>query len=259
MIEINVFDNNSSVASQKQKLCEEICLRSEISVHFFVNDTNIGGDRNIQKCCVAAPEATFTWVLGDDDHIAIGSIPKIVASLLDNRDSLGLLIVADGSYVCDPIFRDTLFGSYEQFARLAIKHQPHLLIAHTLISCNIFRTDIFDLDEARYVLEKLTPRAGLSANFVHMRGLVKGLFCSDQNRKVLMPGSVSLDVSKRLPGEIDLSKEIISIYYFYFLWLLVELGVRIEQVPNKKGMWWLFRPTEPRGWRRWLRSPIVPR
>lgn len=258
-IEINVFENNSSVASQKQKLCEEIALRSDIHIGFSINLTNIGGDSNILKCCSANPNAVFTWVLGDDDHIVADCIPKIVLLLLEYKDKLGLLIVSDNAYVCSAIFKDKLFDSYEQFARLAVNHQPHLLIAHTLISCNIFKTRLFDRDEATYVNNDLTPRAGLRANFVHMRGMIKGLLRTKNECAVLMPSFSSLDTSKRLPGEMDLGPEMPRIYYFYFLWLLVELGVRVEQVPRQKGMWWLFGATELRGLRRWFRSPFIPR
>ena len=37
MIEINVFENNSSVANQKQKLCKEISSRSSIQIFFSIN------------------------------------------------------------------------------------------------------------------------------------------------------------------------------------------------------------------------------
>jgi hypothetical protein len=259
MIKINVFENNSSVANQKQRFCNRIASRSKINIEFSINEANIGADRNILKCCRASQDATFTWVLGDDDHIVAGCIPKILSSLLENKDNLGLLILMDDEYLCSTVFKDTLFKSYEQFARLAIKHQPHLLIAHTLISCNIFRTSLFDLDEASYVIDKLIPRAGLSAYFVHMRGMVKGLLRSDKEFSVLLPSFTSLDTSKRVPGEIDLGLEMPNIYYFYFMWLLVELGVRIEQVPHYKNMWWLFAPKKLKWWRRLFRSPIVPR
>lgn len=267
IIEINVFENNSSVANQKQHLCNEIALRSTINIKFSINEMNIGADRNILKCCRASPDATFTWVLGDDDHIIAGGIPEILASLLENRDSLGLLILMDTEYVCKATFKDKVFKSYGDFARLAIKQQPHLLIAHTLISCNIFRTSLFDLDEATYVIDKLSPRIGLTFNFVHMRGIVNGLFRSDKEYSVLLPSFIPLDLTKRLPMDlskkltggikIDWSREIRRIYYFYYLWLLGELGIRVDEIPISRNMWWLFGPHEPKGWRRWFRSPFV--
>lgn len=261
IIEINIFENNSSVANQKQSFCDQIALRSGINLKFSINETNIGADRNILKCCSATPGATFTWVLGDDDHIVAGCMPKILASLLENKESLGLLILMEGEFVCKPVFKDKLFKSYEEFARLSIKQQPNLVLAHSLISCNIFRSGVFDLDEATYVVNKLTPRIGLSLNFVHMRGLVNGLFRNAKEHSVLMPSYISLDCSKRLPslcGVANWSSEISRIYYFYYLWLLGELGIRVDEMPYSRNMWWLFGAKELKGWRRWFRSPLVP-
>lgn len=260
-IEINVFENNSSVANQKQHLCNEIAQRSAINLKFSINETNIGADRNILKCCCATPDTTFTWVLGDDDHIVAGCFPKILSSLLENEENLGLLILMDAECAIKTVFKDKLFKSYEDFARLSIKHQPTLVFAHSLISCNIFRTSVFDFEEATYVVDKLTPRVGLSLNFVHMRGMVNGLFRNAKDYAVLLPSYISLDTSKRLPSAFKTahwSREINRIFYFYYLWLLVELGIRVDQIPYSKNMWWLFGPNELKGWRRWFRSPFVP-
>lgn len=261
MIEINVFENNSPVASQKQRLCSEVALRSSINLKFSVNETNVGADRNILKCCCATPDATFTWVLGDDDHIVAGCFPKILSSLLENEENLGLLILMDAECVIKTVFKDKVFKSYEDFARLSIKKQPNLVLAHSLISCNIFRSSAFDLDEATYVVDKITPRIGLSLNFVHMRGMVNGLFRNNIEYGVLLPSYISLDCSKRLPSAFKVknwSKEINRIFYFYYLWLLGELGVRVDEMPYSRGMWWLFGSKELKGWRRWFRSPFVP-
>lgn len=261
IIEINIFENNSSVANQKRDLCNEVAQRSAINLKFSVNETNIGADRNILKCCCATPDATFTWVLGDDDHIVAGCFPKILSSLMENAENLGLLILMEGEFVCKTVFKDKLFKSYEDFARLSIKQQRNVVWAHSLISCNIFRSSVFDLDEATYVVDKLTPRIGLSLNFVHMRGIVNGLLRNAKEYSVLMPSYISLDCSKRLPSLFKVanwSKEFNRILYFYYLWLLGELGVRIDEIPYSRDMWWLFGPNELKGWRRWFRSPLVP-
>jgi len=241
MLQINVFDNNSLCMEVKKKLCKEIALRSDIDINFKANETNIGADRNIQNCCRSSLDAKFTWVLGDDDHLAPGCLPKILLYLIKYSDDIGLFILSDDSYQFNASFKDTLITSYEQFARQAIKVQPHLLIAHTLISTNIFRTSLYDPGEADYVLNELTPRAGLIANFVHMRGMVKGLLKKANNKyAVLIPNFTSLDTSKRLPSDNNFDVQISKIYYFYYLWILMELGVSIDQVPRHQAMWWLF-------------------
>jgi len=191
------------------------------------------------------PDARFTWVLGDDDHIAPGCLPKILHYLLEYTDDIGLLILSDDSYQYNSSFKNLLITSYEQFARLALKELPHLLIAHTLISTNIFRTSQYDHEEAAYVMNELTPRSGFIANFVHMRGMVKGLLKSESKKyKVLIPDFASLDTTRRLPSDNNFYIQINEIYYFYYLWILMELGVRIDQVSRHPAMWWLFEGRE---------------
>ena len=154
------------------------------------------------------------------------------------------------------MFKDSVFVSYEYFARLAMMHQPHLLIAHTLISCNIIRTSIFDDDESAYVIDELNSRAGLSTNFAHMRSMIKKLLHYKSAYTVLMPSFISLDVSRRVPSDYPpLGAHITKIYYFYFLWLLVELGIHIDEVPRHRAMWWLFGKVEMSRLRRWSRKP----
>lgn len=259
LVQINVFDNNSSCSDLKQSLCNQISSRSMINIHFSKNATNIGGDNNIKKCYAYASGSLFTWVLGDDDHIGKGGVASIVSLLLENINELGLLIVLGEGYQCNPALWNKKFGSYEEFARLAMQTHPDLLIAHALISSNIFRTRLFDADETTYVIEKLTPREGLSANLAHMRGLIKGIFNHDDKYSVLMPSSVYFRASARQPGEINLHDEIPKIFYFYFLWLLIELGIRVDEVPYHKRLWWLYGPKEARGLKRWFRSPLVPK
>lgn len=248
MLEINIFDNNSICMERKKNICREMALRSDMDIIFKANETNIGADRNIQNCCRANPNAKFTWVLGDDDHVTPGCLPKILHYLIEYSDQIGLLILSDDSYQYNSSLKDTLITSYEQFARQAINVQPHLLIAHTLISTNIFRTSLYDHEEAAYVINELTPRSGLIANFVHMRGMVKGLLKSNSKKyTVLIPNFTSLDTTKRLPSDNNFDAQISKIYYFYYLWLLVELGVRVDQVPRHQAMSWLFEGQERTG------------
>jgi hypothetical protein len=94
-----------------------------------------------------------------------------------------------------------------------------------------------------------------------MRGIVNGLLRNAKEYSVLMPSYISLDCSKRLPSSFKVanwSREFNRILYFYYLWLLGELGVRVDEIPYSRDMWWLFGPNELKGWRRWFRSPFVP-
>lgn len=245
-IEVNVFDNNSETSLLKQNFCEKIKLQSSVNITFRKNNRNIGGDRNILQCCIAGSGAKFTWVLGDDDHILNGSIKNILDILTKNQDSLGLLLLFDQTYfIKRELYDYSPFCSYFDFASNVIKKQPHLLIAHTLISCNIFRTDIFAQHEAEYVLNILTPRQGLRANFVHMRGIVSGLLHSEKAYSVILPELQFLDTSRRFPSDNNFESEIYKIYYFYFHWLMGELGVKFKDVDKDPALWWVYGADKP--------------
>ena len=240
-IEIAVFENDSSAHPAKQRLCAEVSRRSNLQIKYAKNATNIGADENIYQCCTANPDATFTWVLGDDDHVVAGALAQIIFFLTEHRNDLGLLVLSDGNYPLHEQLRNKQFPSYFWFAKVAVTTQPHYLIAHTLISENIFRTSIFDSHESRYVTRDLTKRLGLSANFSHMRGMVKGLLSeTGKNYCVLTPDFISLDTSKRLPAAVSFDADLVKIYYFYYQWLLTEIGVRVDGVARQSAMAWLF-------------------
>jgi hypothetical protein len=241
MIEVNVFENDSSTHQEKEKLCSKIASESVIPIKFKKNETNIGADRNILQCCIANQSAIFTWVLGDDDHVVAGSLSKIVFLLLNNINTLGVLILSDGNYTVDEKLINKRISSYYLFARLASTIQPHYLIAHTLISLNIFRTTLFNEAESTYVTCDLTERMGLVANFSHMRGMVKGLLSqSGKSCCVLTPDFVAIDTTRRLPAAVNFDADILKIYYYYYLWLLSEIGIRVDEVARQPNMWWLF-------------------
>lgn len=240
LIEINVFENHSSAYLEKKDICEKISSRSNIALKFNLNSSNIGGDENIAQCCIAG-NSIFTWVLGDDDHIVSGSLIKIIDILLINRENLGLLILRGEGYEIDEGISGKWINSYFLLSHIAIKIQPHFLIAHTLISCNIFRSSIFNLDECLYVIRDLTRRLQLSANFGHMRGLIKGLLSnSGSGYSVIIPEFNAIDTSRRLPSSVDFSTDIYKIYYFYFQWLLTEVGIGLDQVARHDSVSWLY-------------------
>ena len=261
MVEVNVYDNNSIIADKKRELCEAICARSGIEIGFKINEINIGGDRNIYRCCSANKDAVFTWVLGDDDHLVSGSLKNILEVLLEEKETLGLMMIKDGTYFTNPLLSSAkYFRSYYEFAKIAVSVQPHILIAHGLISGNIFRTSIFHCEEALYVIDTLTPRLGLIGNLPHMRGIIGGLLRQKKDYYVIISKFVALNTELRLPVhdknvEVKLSNQI-RMYYFYYIWLLSELGIRVDQVKRDASMWWLFKTTSLEYIISWVKTNI---
>lgn len=187
--------------------------------------------------------AKYTWVLGDDDHVVSGSLRYIIDILLSQKNDLGLLIVYGKEYsIHADILKQQVYNSYYDFAIKAVSTQPHLLIAHTLISCNIFKSDIFTESESLYTINSLYHRYSHSTGFPHMRGLVSSLLRSKCS--VIVCDKDVLDTNKRV-NDVDFGEEIFGIDYFYYLWLLSEIGIRVEKVPHYKSMWWLFSDKKP--------------
>jgi len=239
LVQIVIFDNNSICYLEKERLCKKLENQFQININIKKNSYNIGGDNNIQKCCIATPDSDFTWVLGDDDHVVAGSIGCIINLLRSNQDDLDLIIVSGIGYEIHPeLLKNKHYDSYYDLAKKAVKLQPHFLIAHTLISCNIFRTCRYVESEGSYYIESLRCRYGHFMGFSHMRGLVSGLLRNNK-RVFIFPRNI-IDTGQR-ENDCDFGEQIFEVYYFYFLWLLTEIGIRLDQVKIDKSMYWLSR------------------
>jgi len=246
-VNIRVYENHSCDALLKKEICDTIRRRSAINLSFVINETNIGADANILQCCCCSLDAYYTWVLGDDDHLVKGSLSKIIDVIVSFDGSLGLIIVNDKYWnkINAKLLSKDIYSSYYSFAHDAVRYQPHFLVAHTLISANIFKSSVFDESEARaYSLHKV--RVGLPASFIHMYGMVNGLMLSDEN-PVIITRFETLDLTKRLPPDeaVNHTLAIYRIYYLYYLWLLLQLGLRIDAVKKDHSMWWLFSEKKP--------------
>ena len=122
------------------------------------NETNIGGDRNFLRC-IREAKGEYVWLVGDDDLVHEGAVAKTLALLEEHAPAL--LIAAehqrDGVAVYDN-YRECLLHEKSPSGDFAIDH--------TLITANIFRRGLFDLDFAE---------ATLHLSYAHMFGLMKNL------------------------------------------------------------------------------------
>jgi glycosyltransferase involved in cell wall biosynthesis len=124
--------------------------------------SNLGGDPNIIHCHNLGT-GTYRWVMGDDDAIR----PHALAYILDRLRTLqpALFINSEGRYACG--FRTPAeFDNYPAFANTCMRVNPHMLLAHSLITANIFRSDCFNYELA---MSRITTCYG------HMYGLVEPL------------------------------------------------------------------------------------
>ena len=121
--------------------------------------TNLGGDPNILHCGRTGT-GEYRWIMGDDDTICPGGLGYILECLRKNR--LALFINSDGRYACG-FTTPVLFGSYREFAQTSLRTNPHMLLAHSLITANIFRADCFDYAFAMSLVK---------TSYGHMYGMV---------------------------------------------------------------------------------------
>ena len=145
-VELVVSDNASTDGTADY-------LRSLGGSHlrWWTNDENIGGDRNFLKC-VAEARGEYVWLFGDDDLMPEGSVARVLDFL--RRDSPALLISAD---------RDTEPRLYDDYRAMLNDMGDDIALAHTLISANIFKRELFDMELA---LEKLWVQ------YAHMFGIM---------------------------------------------------------------------------------------
>jgi len=164
-IEILVSDNCSTDNTPRYIIDARKYLAdpSGVSLHYYRNCVNIGGDRNFIKC-VSCAKGDYVWLFGDDDQIVHGAIALVMSTL--KKGNVDLIIVGDEAYNVG-IPESTTFGSYKDVVRTMGWANPHFVLAHTLITANIFKQSIFDIEFATSMLK--------STCYSHMYTLMKSL------------------------------------------------------------------------------------
>ena len=162
-VEVVVSDNASTddTADYLRSLSNP-CLR------WWTNETNIGGDRNFLKC-VAEARGEYVWLFGDDDIMPAGAVGMVLYFLRQHHPAL--LISVD---------RDVDARLYDSYGVMLKDMGDELALAHTLISANIFKRELFDMELA---VKKLWVQ------YAHMFGIMANM----AGRKVgVMPRFVEM-------------------------------------------------------------------
>ena len=134
-IEILVVDNNSTDGTFSY--LHRLVIEGKIQ--YRCNETNVGGDENFVRC-VEHSRGQYVWLFGDDDILLEGAV-DIVMALLPNLP-VSLVIVSDGT-------GDLKTHWYDNYAQFASDVSIQSVVNHTLITCNIFKKDMFDSQTAR--------------------------------------------------------------------------------------------------------------
>ena len=148
-VEVTVSDNAST-----DDTADYLRSLSNPHLRWWTNETNIGGDRNFLKC-VAEARGEYVWLFGDDDLMPDTSIARVLDFLRDNNPAL--LISTD---------EDVAPRTYDDYCAMLKDMGDELALAHTLISANIFKRELFDMDLA---VEKLWVQ------YAHMFGIMANM------------------------------------------------------------------------------------
>ena len=148
-VEVVVSDNASTddTADYLRWLLNP-CLR------WWTNETNIGGDRNFLKC-VAEARGEYVWLFGDDDIMPAGAVGMVLDFLRQHHPAL--LISVD---------RDVDARLYDSYGVMLKDMGDELVLAHTLISANIFKRELFDM---KLAVKKLWVQ------YAHMFGIMANM------------------------------------------------------------------------------------
>ncbi len=110
-------------------------------IRYRVNSANVGADENFVRC-VEDAQGMYVWLFGDDEVVCEGAVDSIMSTL--KKYPVSLLIVGFDQRLeyTKPYF----FSTFKEFVNFI---KPNVLMEQSLITCNIFRKDIFNVRVAR--------------------------------------------------------------------------------------------------------------
>lgn len=230
LLQVAILENPSDASPSKKKIFE-----AELGIFenswFLSHAYNIGGDANLEAAYKASGNCDYSWVLGDDEQLVEDSLETVIRELREDS-AIGLFILRDTTYQINAnIARAAKWRNYAVFAQEACEHQPHLLIAHSLVSGNIIRSCLHNPTASQQERLIIAPRQDLHFCFAHMKAFLTSMSRNENHLGVRIIPSPVLDTSSRsMPEEHidDYSNQIVRLYTFYSCWLAAEFGVDIN-------------------------------
>jgi len=236
-----VLENPSAETLTKRAAFKSLDFGS-VNCKWVENEHNIGGDANIEKAYCILTHTQYVWVIGDDERLLPGCLRNVMVCILANP-SVGLFLLRDNLYSLNPyLARIGMWENYAQFARHASMFQPHLLLAHTLISSNIIKHGIYNVQLSQQQRLVISRRANLPVSFSHIHGFVGALSELDKLPVFLLEVPV-LDTSKRLPpSDLALSKDVLHrLYRHHLFWISSEFGLDYDQLKTHESLSFIYR------------------
>jgi glycosyltransferase involved in cell wall biosynthesis len=165
IIEILISDNASTDGTSEYIKFKKDTLNEKI-INYYRNDFNMGSDLNFIEC-VKKAKGEYVWIFGDDDLLEDYVIENVMNKLANNNFSL--IILSTLSYE-NKLGGKNTFLDYKTLVNYISDKNPHFILAHTLITMNIFLRHKFNIELA----EKLA-----NTSYSHMYAVVDNLIDDD--------------------------------------------------------------------------------
>jgi hypothetical protein len=225
-ISVNILENPSPLTAIKKNIFNH--LQFGISnVSWREHECNIGGDNNINEAYRSGYDCDYVWVIGDDEQICSNAVENVF-EILNSNSNLGLLILLSNSeYKINKQIKNFKWKNYVLMAKEVFSIQPHVLIAHTLISSNIIKSSIYNYQHAAKDITVLSKRWELPFCFSHMKGIISGLSENDASEVLLSTQPIISTISRSEPSDLTANYgcNMIKLYKMYMLWLIHEFAL----------------------------------
>ena len=186
--EVRLYISDNAATDETPAYCEALAARLP-HVLYSRNPQNIGAAANVRRCARLAA-GRHAWILGDDELLEPGALRHVLAALAAEPD-LGLLLLFDTHYE-SRLPQPSRPPTYRDYAAACARLNPHALIETTLVSSNVYRSDLFD-----HALAEASDRT----DFPHSYGWTAGLMRTPA--AVLVAGFPAITIRPRRAASVD--------------------------------------------------------
>jgi glycosyltransferase involved in cell wall biosynthesis len=202
---VRIYVSDNAASDETQAVVQGFLSRLK-HLSYVRQPENIGGDRNILFCAQQAV-GDYCWIVGDDDSINPGALVHILEVLKTNRPAL--FINYDGRYE-SALGAPVLFPNFQAFAEACVRTNPHMLVAHSLITANIFQRSRYDSAFAHTMLDTF---------YGHMYGLIAGIGAASGGVYVSDRHTITVRDSSASPVDGVWPANLTKMWIDYLAWL----------------------------------------
>lgn len=160
---VALYISDNASPDETPRVLENFRARSQLPLTVVRNPSNCGISRNLLNV-IRMGKGRFIWTLGDDELLQPGALPKLVEAL--HRHDPGFVLMFDARDP-SPLPAPGVYANYRSVVAAVLKLGSLPVVAeHTLLSCNLFRSQNFDWACAEQNLDTFFP---------HMYGMLRPL------------------------------------------------------------------------------------